>query len=410
MFTKSKRARPRFAAAHGRPVRGFTGSGFTLVELLVVIAIIGVLVALLLPAIQAARESARRMTCTNQLKQMILAMQNHVGALRVFPTGGSRFNPQIHNYTTGGRNSPGAPLGPAKQGLGWAYQILPYLEQGAIKGIVTQAQLQNSVVSLYLCPSRRSPDIVRTDPGTGSPTTVLSDYASAQPMTTSCATGTTGDTGVAIDLTRTHPFVGAASYAIGRTSFWCSTPGATGGVPAGEPHSNNSVYDGVIVRSQYRVQTAATATAPAVLTRTAGGPDPVKPSQIPDGLSNTLVISEKVVRSDLIAGAIAPDGTISYSDDRGWSDGWDPDTVRSTGFQPINDSDGSVCFNSNINIARYCTGQAADVFFFGSAHPSGINAAFADGSVHQISFDVDVIVFNAFGTRNGAETTDVSQL
>jgi prepilin-type N-terminal cleavage/methylation domain-containing protein len=62
--------------------------GFTLVELLVVIAIIGILVALLLPAIQAAREAARRTQCVNQLRQMIVAMQNHVSALQIFPTGG----------------------------------------------------------------------------------------------------------------------------------------------------------------------------------------------------------------------------------------------------------------------------------------------------------------------------------
>ena len=125
-------------------------------------------------------------------------------------------------------------------------------------------------------------------------------------------------------------------------------------------------------------------------------------------MSNTLVISEKVVRSDLSAGAIAPNGSIAWSDDRGWSDGWDPDTVRFTGYQPLSDSDQGVCFNSSLS--NYCTSQGQDVLFFGSAHPSGINAAFADGSVHLISFDVDVILFNALGTRNGAETVDVGQL
>src|ERR1700750_2509211 len=165
---------PRFKTAASRHA---LLRGFTLVELLVVIAIIGILVALLLPAIQSAREAARRTQCKNQLKQIGLGVLHHVDAFKFFPTGGTVYSPLITDYIVNGK-----PLGSDKQGLGWAYQILPYLEEGAIKDIVTEADLQKAIIPLYCCPSRRTAQVAFIA-RTGNQLVFLIDYAAAQPCT-----------------------------------------------------------------------------------------------------------------------------------------------------------------------------------------------------------------------------------
>ncbi len=126
-------------------------AGFTLVELLVVIAIIGVLVALLLPAVQAAREAARRMTCQNHLKQMGLAMQNHHDTYGIYPDGGIRWD---QNRTKG---DGGAPMAAPRQAWGLFYQMLPFMEQQSLYDNGDDALVRRSPVGGYFCPSRREP-------------------------------------------------------------------------------------------------------------------------------------------------------------------------------------------------------------------------------------------------------------
>ncbi|MCH8840638.1 MAG: DUF1559 domain-containing protein [Planctomycetes bacterium] len=380
-------ATTRITAASRASCRTLAKHGFTLVELLVVIAIIGILVALLLPAVQAAREAARRTQCKNQLKQMGLAILNHVNARGVFPTGGTGVYPNIENYVVNDR-----PFGPDRQGLNWCYQILPYLEQGAIQGLTTQVQLQAASVPLYVCPSRRSVSMAQASSEIlGGQRVFLIDYAAAQPCTFHCPAGSPGcAASVRYDPLDAVPIT-KEGYIANQLSFWGGKNGEVAGVSA----KNNQVYDGVIVRTPWRFFGKDASGQPTG--KFADVPRPISFAKITDGASHTFLLGEKYVRDDLYEGG-------SKSDDKGWIDGWDPDAIRSTCFQPYSDSDGYQFQPLNNPFDLF--GRDRDVYYFGSAHPGGFHGVFADGSIRTLNYDIDVVLFNGLATRAGGELID----
>ncbi len=128
-------------------------SGFTLVELLVVIAIIGILIALLLPAVQAAREASRRTSCTNNLKQIALAFHAYHGVYNEFPTGGD-------DGTDTDNSNPCCSAG-SRDRYGWPYHILPYIEQQTVYNITNRGTLNKQVVTSFYCPTRRTPRLYK---------------------------------------------------------------------------------------------------------------------------------------------------------------------------------------------------------------------------------------------------------
>lgn len=146
-------------------------TGFTLVELLVVIAIIGVLVALLLPAVQAAREAARRSTCQSNFKQVGLALQNYHSAFGVFPDG-TRYNTAAAaaagacNYVAT-KNIPTGATGSNYAGMGWGAFALPYMEQQQVYNMIDFDSPQGNfaprsweaagvLIPAFICPSERN--------------------------------------------------------------------------------------------------------------------------------------------------------------------------------------------------------------------------------------------------------------
>ncbi|TWU06196.1 DUF1559 family PulG-like putative transporter [Stieleria varia] len=160
-----------------RPQYESLRNAFTLIELLVAIAIIGILVGLLLPGVQAAREATRRTQCSNQVRQVALAFHNHQNQFKHLPSGGWRFDTPP---TYVGSN----PVIGAEQRAGWAFQLLPFIEATA----TWQAGVEESIglpTQVYFCPSRRSAQTITVPdnydpPITGGDIThALIDYAAS---------------------------------------------------------------------------------------------------------------------------------------------------------------------------------------------------------------------------------------
>jgi prepilin-type N-terminal cleavage/methylation domain-containing protein len=326
-------------------------AAFTLVELLVVIAIIGVLVSLLLPAVQAAREAARRSQCSNQLRQLALAWHLHHDSQKCLPTGG-------WGYQWVG--DPNRGLG-EKQPGGWAYSILPYIEQSGVfnigKGVTSAAdkrtalaKLAETPVGTFYCPSRRPAQAYANKasaitPNNANRPVVLarSDYA--------------GNLGPEIPQRAGEP---SASCGM-RFTQWCSGPSeADANANRGWVSDRFDQYarNGGIVFQNVEVNL----------------------KEISDGTTQVYMVAEKYLNPQRYE-----DG-VSLADDQGAWIGDDLDMNRNTEVPPLQDQEG-----------------VEQLFNFGSAHPATWQAALCDASVRGVSYDVDKDVHWRLGHRSDGE-------
>jgi prepilin-type N-terminal cleavage/methylation domain-containing protein len=331
--------------------------GFTLVELLVVIAIIGILIALLLPAIQSAREAARRMQCTNNLKHIGMGCLDYVDSQKAFPSGG-------WGWAWAGDADRGYGT---KQPGGWLYSILPWVEQKQLhdmnKGGNTamgKAQAETPL-DLYRCPTRAE---LPTHPFLNPQTPLVIDRPAV--MATTDYAGNAGDY-------YDGCIFGPGSLAAG--DGW-SAGGTWDGPPPASPMPGTRTYNTGIFGVHFVI----------------------KPVEIIDGTSHTYLAAERYNSPDVYNTGIAA------SNDQGWDEAYDFDVCRWTvndnppagtlsSFQPIRDQRG----NDN-------------PYNFGSAHAQVFNAVFCDGSVHPIRFTIDLETHRRLGNRKDRQPLDSSLL
>jgi prepilin-type N-terminal cleavage/methylation domain-containing protein/prepilin-type processing-associated H-X9-DG protein len=333
---------------HRRP-RPLSDEAFTLVELLVVIAIIGVLVALVLPAVQAAREAARRMSCGNNLRQIGLGLQNFESTYKVFP---SSLRP--------------TPVDASGMFAGWSApaQILPYLEQGNLYQNIdftqpysVQSQISRMKIPTYLCPS---------------------EMRARQKYD---ANG--------------NPVHFPLNYAANQGTWFVFNPvnreGSSGSFRHFDPLRASMITDGLSNSLGFaEVKAYASYLRNSSVTSLAQ-PLPASPAEICS-----------------LGGDFKQDGAHVE-----WVDGKVHETGFTTVFPPNTkvrcDIDGG---QHDLDWVNQSEGRSATIPTFAavisrSHHPGGVNVVMMDGSVHLIPDNIDRLVWQGLSTRDGGETVNL---
>jgi prepilin-type N-terminal cleavage/methylation domain-containing protein/prepilin-type processing-associated H-X9-DG protein len=324
-------------------------TAFTLVELLVVIAIIGILVGLLLPAVQQAREAARRMSCQNNIKQLALGSLNYESARKKLPPG---YTQEYLGSNTGF---------PGYQGHSVFYYVLPYIEADNLYqsmnaeipraniAATPQDGLAASTLQSFYCPSDQLPPGPLPYPENGTP----------------------------------REYYGATSYV------------ANGG--SRPIYATSATNDGIFMATGSAARKSSAAPANQV----------VKLRDITDGLSNTIMFGERA-HFDANFQTFTQAGWTSGSSLTGWSR-WYPaggdnglGNIMGGAFAPINFRTPWAYGEPGAPGSRNAWYVFMDqrLSSYGSMHTTGANFAFCDGSVHYIGNDTPQALLAAYSIRN----------
>jgi prepilin-type N-terminal cleavage/methylation domain-containing protein/prepilin-type processing-associated H-X9-DG protein len=359
--------------------------GFTLVELLVVIAIIGILIALLLPAVQSAREAARRTQCMDNLKQMGLACQTYASAKKSLPPGKTVIQ---NNCTSGVANY-----------SNWALEILPYIDEIALYKSYDFTLINNDIASQNK----------QTQQSTGN-LPVLQSTVQLMKCPSDPNQDPLSNTGNGPFNAATDPKIALGSYRGVAGRGFADAPGVA---------NQNAYFDSAqIIVGAGNMRLRDKGPLPVVVIsgacpNTSNLKAPVKVSQVTDGTSKTMLIGEYTTVSGLQRSAFWANSyygmnlgsitvTLAYQ----------TNTTTSMSFMsPTLDPDYDKCTTALSAVttpALPSPSQPCNRSFAGLHGAGGfINFVFCDGSVHVVSSNTDIRILSDLATINGGESTQV---